>query len=99
MFNTGKVAVAADTNVQIAGEDFTEVNTAWRTSKVKLQFTADTPPAVLQVAKDSATLTADEGFVIFVDSELGVTQELDLVAGEGLWVRSDGAGDIRYLVY
>lgn len=98
-FNTRKIAVAADTNVQVAGRDFAEVNTAWRTTHVHLQFTPTATPGALQIATSSAALTGDEGFVIFADAELGTTFEMDLTADEALWVRCTEAGDLRVLTY
>lgn len=90
----GKIAIAADTNVQVAGIG-KDIETQWRTGKVKLSFVPDATPAVLSVASTSAALTGNESYDMFVgtDSE---ADDFDLVAGEDLWVRATEAGTLSF---
>lgn len=92
---TGKIDIAADTPVQIAGDAAPLAVTRSRTSNIKVQFLPDATPAVLQVGSEAA-VTADEGFVFFADSETGVVENFDVVADEELWVVATEAGELRF---
>lgn len=95
-FKTAAVAVAADTNVQIAGESAGAVSTNARTSKIKFAFVFSSTPGVVAIAEDAASLTAGEGFPIFADADtlLASGEDYELVADESMWVRATEAGTL-----
>lgn len=93
-YSTGKIAVVADTPVQVAGVG-APVETGARTSAVKLAFIPDATPAVCQLGTEAA-VTADEGFVFFADAETGVVESFDLVSAEEVWFVATEAGELRF---
>lgn len=99
MFKTKVIAVAADTDVQVAGPDFADgVDTHASTNKIGLAFVPDSTPAVVSFAATEAESLAGTGFPAFVDSSTGVTENIHLSVGDELWVRATEAGDlyVRY---
>jgi hypothetical protein len=86
-----KVAVAANTNVQVRAAGQT------KTSSYRMVFVSSgTDATEVRVADSSATLTAGDGFPLLIAKSQAATgtEDLDLVPNEELWVRSNQAGDL-----
>lgn len=95
-WNVSKIAVAANTNVQVAGGTAGAISTRGRQTTLKFAFDFTTTAGIVKVAPDSATLTAGNGFPIFADTDTvqAANEEFKMTSDDELWVRSAQAGDL-----
>lgn len=95
-WQTHAIAIAADTNVQVAGGTAGDVSTRARQVTVKWAFVPTADAAVVFIAEDSASLTAGEGFPVFSDATTTVASGDDwkLTSDDEVWVRATEAGTL-----
>lgn len=95
-YKTAKIAVAANTNVQVAGGTAGTVSTRGRMVTLKCAFQFTSTAGVVSVAEDAASLTASEGFPIFPDATTlqSDDENFELTSDDEVWVRSTQAGSL-----
>jgi hypothetical protein len=103
-FSTHAIDVAADTATQVAGPDLDRadfINTNGLSQNVKLNFIPTSTAAVVQIAETEAK--ASTGFPLratdpTVADVFQGDDEVELVAGDSLWVYASEAGTLYVLV-
>jgi hypothetical protein len=102
-FEVRKIAIAADTAVQIAGPTLTastHVRTANRSVKIKLNFIPTAGAAVVTINNTSASAVNGYPLANTDDADPNVFEggdDIQLTAGDSLWLYATVAGTVYVL--